>query len=587
MRLRSYNSTYCSVKNMDQPSKENMSGEVLSLLDNAYSSRINNLPRSIELAEKALSLSRGVNDLALIAKSLNQLSLFYMIKGRYESSTAMAEEAIGYFKELNDEKGIADAKYNLAGIYYKTDNLHLGLIYLIDCLTTYRKYNDYHNEARAQKSLGTIYEVFGDQKNAVKTYEASIDAAIKAGDKGLESNVYNPLSGIYLKQGKSKEALEMINKSIIMKNEAGDIRGLAFALYGRGKVYTYLEKFAKAEDDYKKALVIHLDAGERLGTAMAYRKLGQLYMAMGDIEKAKETFITALEVSDTYNVAMIRFKSTYHLYEIYRSENDPVKALEYLERYLHQKEAVINTQTLQVIENYELIKQMEMLEKEAQAQKEKAEIIEKKNLAEQASKVKQDFLSTMSHEIRTPLNAVITISSLLKPRADDEDKELLDSLKFAGRNLLRIVNDILDFTKLETGNARIETHKTSLQTLVDRIKKTYDAMAREKNLQLLLSVDACLHHHYEMDDTKITQILGNLLSNAIKYTESGHIEIRIENTGSDDEYDHLKFQIRDTGAGIDEKKYRKNIRQLYTTAIHHYAQTGRLGTRAGHCKKSW
>jgi signal transduction histidine kinase len=109
-------------------------------------------------------------------------------------------------------------------------------------------------------------------------------------------------------------------------------------------------------------------------------------------------------------------------------------ALEYLERYLSQKEAVINTQTLQIIENYELITRMESLEKEAKLQKEKDEIIKKKELAEQSAKLKQDFLSTMSHEIRTPLNAVITITSLLKDKSDEEEQKMLNSLKFASNN---------------------------------------------------------------------------------------------------------------------------------------------------------
>jgi signal transduction histidine kinase/CheY-like chemotaxis protein/Tfp pilus assembly protein PilF len=533
-------------------SSVNKKKQVVSLLEDAYAKRINNLIQSIHLANSALSITREINDRELLGKCLSMLSLFYMIKGEYALSTNTADEAIIYFKETNNEKGIADVKYNLAGIYYKTDNYHLGLTYLIDCLATYRKFNDYHNQSRTQKSLGTIYEYIGDLKNAVKAYEDAIEAARKAGDNNLEANAYNPLSGIYLKQNEVAKAYDIIEKSIKIKEEACDIRGLAFALYGRAKVFTRMKKYDNAENDFKRALEIHESVGERLGTAMAYRKLGAMYIDMPNLEKAKEALDKALKVCDKYNIAIIRFKSNYHLYEIYKREKNIVKSLEYLEKYIKQKEAVINTQTLQVIENYELITKMEALEKDAQLQKEKAEIIEKKNIAEQASKVRQEFLSTMSHEIRTPLNAVITITSLLKEGSDDEERQLVNSLKFASNNLLRIINDILDFTKLDSGKAHLEFRAVNLISLLENLKNTYEGLAREKGLQLLLQIDEGINEAYEIDETKLSQILGNLISNAIKFTESGYVTIAIKKIRQYPSFDQVQFNIEDTGIGIPE-----------------------------------
>ncbi len=352
--------------------------QVISLLDEAYACRTNNLNQSSQLAKKALVLSRRINDRALIGKSLSELALFSMIKGEHDRSMNMSEKAIKYFEELHDERGIADAKYNIAGIYYKTDNFHLGLVYLTDCLATYRKYNDHHNQARVQKSLGTIYEYFGDQKKAVQSYEDAIESARKAGDSNLESNAYNPLSGIYLKQGKIEKALGIIERAIAMKKQTGDIRGLAFSIYGRAKIYAKIKQFEKAESDYNEAIAIHQEMGERLGLGMAYHKLSRMYVEMGQSQKAKTLLHSAIKFSKLYNIVIITFKCNYLLYQIYKQENNPVEALEHLELYLKQKEAVINTQTLKVIENYEMITKMELLEKEAQTQREKAEIIEKK-----------------------------------------------------------------------------------------------------------------------------------------------------------------------------------------------------------------
>lgn len=531
------------------------SDSILSILEEAYAGRGHDLNLSIELANKALDMSRQINNIDLIGKSLTRLSLFYMIQSEYTRSVSMAEEAIKYFEELGDERGIADARYSIASNYYKTDNYHLGLIYLINCLTTYRKFNDYHNQSRAQKSLGAIYEYFGDQKNAIKSYEGAIEAARLAKDLSLESNAYNPLSGIYLKQNKIKESRDLIERSIAMKNQTGDIRGLAFCFYGLGKIYMKTGQYELAEQELQKSSAIHENVGEKLGLGMAYHRMGDLYMRMGRLDDARAILKKAIDLSVQYNIVIIKFKCDQLLYLIHKQEGNTLKALEYLELYLQQKEGVINTQTLQIIENYELITRMESLEKEARAQKEKDEIIKKKELAEQSARLKQDFLSTMSHEIRTPLNAVVTITSLLKDRSDEEEQKLLNSLKYASNNLLLIINDILDFTKLDAGKMQLDIQPCNFLTLLENIRCIYENMAIDKGLKLNLDVDKTIAQSYELDETKLSQILGNLLGNAIKYTEEGQIDISVRKIKSDKTTDYVRFSITDTGVGIPETSF--------------------------------
>jgi signal transduction histidine kinase/CheY-like chemotaxis protein/Tfp pilus assembly protein PilF len=549
---------------MNLAPKENID-RIIPLLDEAYACRTNNLKRSIELAKKALALSRKSGKLTLIAQSLNLLSLFSMIMGEFENSLRMADEAIKYYEELKDEKGIANAKYNIAGVYYKTDNYHLGLVNLVDCIKTYRKFNDYHNLSRSHKSLGTIYEYFGDEKNAIQTYEDAITSAKKAGDLNLESNTYNPLSGIYLKQKNIEKASEIIERAITIKKQTGDIRGLAFALYGRGKINLVEKRFAEAENDLNTAINIHQEMGETLGLGMAYHKIAFLYVEMGLLNKAKTALKKGIEFSEEYNIIMVRYKCYLLLYRVYKLENDPVNAIKYLELYHQLKDTVINTQTLKIIENYELLSQMESIEKEARVQVEKAEIIEKKNLAEQSARIKQDFLSTMSHEIRTPLNAVITIASLLSENENKEEQQLVDSLKFASNNLLMIVNDILDFTKLDAGKTTLEMHSVNFRSLLENINRTYETMAKEKGLDLRLNIDEAVAQYYELDDTKVSQILGNLITNAIKFTQTGNVEVSVKKLTGKTNTDRLHFEVTDTGIGIPEN-YQESIFESFSQA---------------------
>lgn len=534
---------------------EKKSTEISLLLSKAYETRVSDLKQATELAHQALILSRQLASQTLIAQSLSNLALFYMISGQYKTSIQMAEEAIDYYEKLGDEKGIADAKYSIGGTYYKSDNFHLGLVYLSDCLISYRKLDDHYNQARVLKSLGAVYEYFGDQKNAITAYEEGIEQASQVNDLNIISNIYNPLSGIYLKQGNVKEAADLIQKSIDMKTKTGDIRGLGFAYYGRGKVFIKTGDFELALADFEKALEIHQQAQDNVGITMTLNKLGLLYLEQRKFDKAKDYLAQSLEISGRYNIMLSRFKCYNLLYKVYKEENNKEKSLEYLERYLKEREAVINTHTSKVIESYELLTRTKTLEREAQMQKEKAEIIEKKNRAEESAKVKQDFLSTMSHEIRTPLNAVITISSLLKERSNEEEAQLLKSLKLAANNLLLIINDILDFTKLETGKITLENRPIKIKSLINGIIHTYETLAIEKGLQLKAQFSDGIEDSYEMDDIKLSQVLGNIISNAIKYTEKGGVSLQLEKLAGDTTHDSILFKVKDTGVGIPAESY--------------------------------
>ena len=177
---------------------------------------------------------------------------------------------------------------------------------------------------------------------------------------------------------------------------------------------------------------------------------------------------------------------------------------------------------------------------------------EAKEIAEKAVKLKENFLANMSHEIRTPLNAMLGFSELLGTTVlDNEQKEFIGLIRTAGKNLLTIINDILDISKIEAGMIRLESIPFSIQLLTGSIKTMFQATSDDKDLHLTVETDPDLPPVFLGDPTRLTQILLNLLSNAIKFTKKGGVTLRVEKGESTTESVRVRIIVQDTGIGIE------------------------------------
>lgn len=179
------------------------------------------------------------------------------------------------------------------------------------------------------------------------------------------------------------------------------------------------------------------------------------------------------------------------------------------------------------------------------------ELLHARKKAEQAAKVKAEFLSTVSHEIRTPMNAIIGITDLLlKTNVNQQQLEYLKTLKFSSDNLLNLINDILDFNKIEAGRVTIEEKNFNVKELIFNILHSLSVKAEEKDLKVEVHLDEKLPEYLIGDPVKIGQVLTNLLSNAIKFTEKGFIAIHLEVKESGHRKVSVDFSVKDTGIGI-------------------------------------
>jgi PAS domain S-box-containing protein len=183
------------------------------------------------------------------------------------------------------------------------------------------------------------------------------------------------------------------------------------------------------------------------------------------------------------------------------------------------------------------------------------ELIKAREAALQASKAKSAFLASMSHEIRTPMNAIIGMADLLsEANLEPEYKQYVKVLQNAGDNLLSLINDILDLSKIESGHLELEQIEFSIIELVERVVETLAIKAHSKKLELLYELSDDIPDTLIGDPVRLRQILINLIGNAIKFTEKGEITLRANVENTDDSSCTLLFEVSDTGIGIPEEK---------------------------------
>ena len=195
--------------------------------------------------------------------------------------------------------------------------------------------------------------------------------------------------------------------------------------------------------------------------------------------------------------------------------------------------------------------------------------------ANEASRAKSEFLASMSHEIRTPLNGVLAVADLLRDEPlTAEQHEYVETIAYSGRNLLSIINEILDYSKLEAGKVQLEEAPLNLPDIIDRVVRLLAPAAESKSLELACDYPPGIPRFFIGDETRLRQVLTNLVGNAIKFTESGHVLIEVEFQPENSE---LTIKVTDTGIGIpleDQSRLFQNFEQAESNTARRYGGTG-------------
>lgn len=224
----------------------------------------------------------------------------------------------------------------------------------------------------------------------------------------------------------------------------------------------------------------------------------------------------------------------------------------------------------------ELLTYQDSLEKLVQQRT--AELQESASKAEAANKAKSLFLANMSHEVRTPMNAIIGMTHLaMQTKTDDQRQRFLQTVQHSAESLLRLLNDILDYSKMEAGQLQLTPMPFVLDQLLQGIVSILNVPAAEKGLRLTVSTEEDLPAVLIGDDMRLRQILLNLVGNAVKFTLSGSVTLKVSRDTSENAHTTLHFTVTDTGIGIPPEKCAlifKSFEQADTTHARRFGGTG-------------
>ncbi len=251
---------------------------------------------------------------------------------------------------------------------------------------------------------------------------------------------------------------------------------------------------------------------------------------------------------------------------------------------------------LNLLNEQSLVKNNQTISKQSTRQKRLNEIIkqslkqtrEAKQAAEKANKSKSIFIANMSHEVRTPMNAILGFSSILKRTySDSKALQYVDYIINSGENLMHIINDILDLSKIEAGKIEIDYRPSSITEILTSIRNLFSIDLEKKQLNLIIDIDPDLPCYLLFDSLRMNQIIVNILSNAIKFTDSGYIKIcvfSLNNSTVDNAID-LAISVEDTGKGIPRDQFESVFSSFEQVRGQRESVYGGTGLGMAICKK--
>ena len=488
---------------------------------------------------------------------------------KFKESLMLSREALSGALELRDYK-LVTSLYNIIGANYE------DLSQFSNAIGFYHKALHYADLAKSDSLKGIVYNNLGniyyyEEKNIKKGeyhYAKALEHGTKANDHyGLIITRINLALANYDLNQKDK-GLEHLRIASRNYDKYGNEFTHSIYYIAQANFAYYLGQHDKARKNYEKAVYWAKKTGYTLELAWAYEDYSKFLAGNNEFEKGYQYLLKCKQIEDAiYDEDKVRAATNEGLnleLDEYRRSLSKLEAEKEIQELSLRKSNIIQilligTSAILLILLYSLYRHSRQKRVYTKAlEKANEELREARDKAEEASRLKSQFVSTITHELRTPLYGVVGITNMIL----DEHRELagsqhLNSLKFSAKYLLSLVNDILQINKMEENRLVLEKHTFNISDEISTIKNSMQFLADKNHNQLVAEIDTDIPEMLLGDKLRLSQVLMNLISNALKFTQDGEVTVSVEQVRVEGSKHHLQFTVKDTGIGIAEANQEK------------------------------
>lgn len=473
------------------------------------------------------------------------LALYYIDLGEYGQAWEHTEVARKYAENFENYDCLLNAISNQYRIQRYFGNLDIAQALVNKQIEIALKYNNNIQLFSAFLNQAYQYYLQNLKTECLNAFEKAIKYSIKSQNIYSVSMVYITFSGHLIEFGELEKAAINLSKGYDIALKNGFTNFIALANSNFGILYEKKKKYTKAINYYKQSVALYNQLKNTSEENQVKIMFAETYLKAEKFQEA-EKILTEVQLFSEKHTIKSNLNSVYHLLsELYEKQNDYKQSLHFYKKYKAQSEEIYNTETDKRIKNLEIIQKVNLLNIE-------------KNTALSLASIKHDFLANMSHEIRTPINSILGICYLLQQRQLDEISiNYVNRLHRSGENLLGIINDVLDISKIESGKMELVILPFSLDILLQDIFNSVEPKAIEKNIDFLVNKKNKIDIQLNGDMVRLQQVLINIVSNAIKFTEKGSVTLQVSSITKPNKVFEIEFKITDTGIGIPKDKINK------------------------------
>lgn len=468
--------------------------------------------------------------------------LYYIDISDYKNAWNYAEIAIKYAEKYENTECLLNALSLQHRIHRLLGNLEAAQISISKQIELAHKYNAPNQLAGAYLNQAVIFHKQRLKSNTKEAYLRAIEYVIKSNNLFYIATYHISYAGVLIDFKEEEEALPFLKKGFDIAQKNNFSRPLAIAYSNYGLIYQTKGEEEKCINAYKTSIQLFEEIQSSNDAIMAKIMLADAYIAFNHLEKSENILNETIEFSERNDLKYNQIGIYEALSALMEKREHYQDALKYHKKLIEVKEEYLNAESEKRIQNVEQHQRINILK------------IEKQN-AENMANLKHDFLANMSHEIRTPINSILGICYLLQQQSlNTVQFDYINRLKRSGENLLGIVNDVLDISKIESGKMDLVHEPISIYSILQDVHQSLEPKATDKKIAFTVSTHFEKEFTVISDPVRLYQVLLNLASNALKFTIEGFVSIEARITNKKNKFTEITFIVKDSGIGIAQEK---------------------------------